>query len=138
MKARHLLYLLPFVLISCMKDDLDVAALNTNPLDRDYAGAPVVVLENEATVVNLGPGPTDTVYRQTVRVRTDLLPPLMTWTWMVEDLGSGETTNIEHSDTTITMDRHHALAGGEYCFRYTLKVQYVAIRPYTYCGVAMP
>lgn len=136
MKTRSLLFLVPLLLASCLKDDLDVASLNTNPLDRDYEGAPVVVLEEESTQVNPVPGVMDTVYRQTVRVRTDLLPPLTTWTWRVKDLATGEEMNIDNGGETLTMTKHHAVLGTSYCFRYILMVQFVETKPYTYCGVA--
>lgn len=137
MKARSLLLLVPLLLASCLKDDLDLATLNTNPLDRGYEGPPVVVLEEEATMVNPVPGVPDTVYRQTVRVREDLLPPHTTWTWRVKDLGTNEVTDHDGGSPTLTMTRHHAVLGTTYCYEYTLMVQYVGIRPYRYCGVAV-
>lgn len=36
---------------SCKKDEIDLAALNSNPFDRDYSGEPIFTVVSESTTI---------------------------------------------------------------------------------------
>ncbi len=134
-----LLFLLPLLLSlsGCLKDDLDPAALTSNPLDRDYNGPALVVLEHDTTRLVNDPGqPAQLLVEQKVRVRTELLQPLTTWTWRVKNLTTGAVATMEGSSATYTASVPNAVAGTQYCFEYTLLVQFTATKAYSYCTVA--
>ena len=137
---KNLLVLLTACLLlsACLKDDLDPAKLTTNPLDPAYDGTPLVVLERDTIKLVNNPGglPPDTVFQQTVRVRTELLSPLTDWTWQVTNQSTGEVVNSSSTSPTYTSEVSHAHIGETYCFKYTLIVQYTPTKPYSICGVA--
>lgn len=136
---KNILILLSALLFlsACMKDELDPAALTTNPLDLAYDGTPLIVLDHDTVVVVDGPigSPPDTVFRQTVRVRTELLSPLTSWTWQVTK-PSGQVVDYSSISPTFTSEVSNAQVGSTYCFKYTLIVQYSPTKPYTICSVA--
>ncbi len=138
MKNLLLLIIVCLALTACLKDDLDTAALTTNPLDPAYDGTPLVVLVSDTVklVDAAFPLPPDTVYQQTVRVRTELLSPLTGWSWQVTNLSTGEVVNSLSNSPTYTSEVPNAHSGLTYCFKYTLIVQYTPTKPYTICGVA--
>lgn len=122
---------------ACLKDDLDPATLTTNPLDLAYDGTPLVVLEHDTVRIteNAQGLPQDTIFEQTVRVRTELLSPLTSWTWRITDLNTGQTWN-SGSSTSYTTTITSPQLGNTYCFQYTLIVQYAPTKPYSICSVA--
>jgi hypothetical protein len=138
MKTLFPLLLVSMLLSSCLKDDLDPATLTTNPLDLDYDGTPLVVLDHDTLriVTDLNGFPIDTVLEQNVRVRTDLLPPLTGWTWTVKDLTTGVVTNTTNNSPEYTSTVYHPVIGSTHCYEYILQVQYSPTKPYSYCSVA--
>lgn len=62
--------------------------------------------------------PQDTIFEQTVRVRTELLSPLTSWTWRITDLNTGQTWN-SGSSTSYTTTITSPQLGNTYCFQYT-------------------
>lgn len=138
MRRILLLIAVPLLLTACLKDDLDPATLTTNPLDPDYNGTPLVVLVHDTVrVLNDFNGlPVDTVFEQKVRVRTELLSPLASWTWSVKNLNTGVTTPDPSHLPEYTSTVHHVINGSTHCFEYTLIAQFSPTKPYTYCGLA--
>lgn len=139
---RALLFLLPLVLCfaGCLKDDLDPAALTSNPLDPDYDGPALVELVSDTTrIVYSGGMPVDTVVEQTVHVRTDLLAPGTDWKLYVTQVNTGEVFDYG-SELPPPDDHsyHHVVAGTSYCFDYQLKVQFSLTKAWRYCTVAEP
>lgn len=135
-----LLSLLMLLSSACLKDDLDLAALTTNPLDPDYTGPALVELVSDTTrIVYQGGMPVDTVVEQTVQVRTDLLPPGTDWKLYVTLVNTGEVFDYS-SETPVPAERpyHHVLPGTSYCYDYQLKVQFSLTKAWRYCTVAEP
>lgn len=135
-----LLSLLMLLSSACLKDDLDPAALTTNPLDPDYTGPALVELVSDTTrIVYQGGMPVDTVVEQTVQVRTDLLPPGTDWKLYVTLVNTGEVFDYS-SETLVPAERpyHHVVPGTSYCFDYQLKVQFSLTKAWRYCTVAEP
>ncbi|HMN05647.1 MAG TPA: hypothetical protein PKD45_07965 [Flavobacteriales bacterium] len=139
---RALLFMLPMVLglSACLKDDLDPAALTTNPLDPDYTGPALIELVSDTTrIVYQGGMPTDTVVEQTVQVRTDLLPPGTDWKLYVTLVNTGEVFDYgSELPTPEERPYHHVVPGTSYCFDYQLKVQFSLTKAWRYCTVAEP
>lgn len=139
---RKLFLLLPVVLglTACLKDDLDPAALTTNPLDPDYTGPALVELVSDTTrVVTLNGIALDTIVEQTIHVRSDLLKPGTDWDLYVTLVNTGEVYDYS-SDTPPSNERRyfHVVPGVAYCFDYQLKVQYSLTKAWRYCTVAEP
>ncbi len=136
--------LLPFILLltiglsSCLKDEVEVAALTTNGLDPDYNGPAIIELVSDTTFVvyDQQNDPIDTVVQQLIRVREDLLPPGTFWDLYIVKENTGEiidhTEDIPQPDSTY----HHVQLGVEYCYTYHLKVQYSLTKGYRYCTTA--
>lgn len=139
---RALFLLLPVALglSGCLKDDLDPAALTSNPLDPDYSGPALVELVSDTTrIVYSGGQPVDTLVEQTVHVRTDLLSPGTDWKLYVTQVNTGEV--FDYSDETPPSQErpyHHVVPGTSYCFDYQLKVQFSLTKAWRYCTVANP
>ena len=139
MRRIFLLISIPLLLSACLKDDLEPATLTTNPLDPDYNGTPLVELVSGSVRIlynDFSGAPIDTIYEQKVRVRTDLLSPLASWTWSVKNLNTGVVTTDPSHLPDYTSTVHHVVIGSTQCFEYTLMAQFSPTKPYSYCGVA--
>lgn len=139
---RALLFLLPLALglSGCLKDDLDPAALTSNPLDPDYNGPALIELVSDTTrIVYAGTMPLDTVVEQTVHVRTDLLAPGTDWDLYVTKVNTGEVFDYS-SELPPPQDRayHHVVPGVAYCYDYQLVVQFSRTKAWRYCTTANP
>lgn len=139
---RALFFLLPLALClaGCLKDDLNPAALTSNPLDPDYDGTALIELVSDTTrIVYAGGMPTDTVVEQTVHVRTDLLAPGTDWKLYATLENTGEIFDYS-SENPVPQERlyHHVVMGTSYCFHYQLKVEFSLTKAYRYCTVATP
>lgn len=132
--------LIPMVLglSACLKDDLDPAALTSNPLDPGYTGPALIQLLSDTTrIVYTNGVPTDTVVEQVVHVRTDLLPPGTDWKLYVTLVNTGQVFDYS-SETPQPQGRpyHHVVPGTSYCYDYQLKVQFSLTKAWRYCTVA--
>ncbi len=137
-----LLLLLPLVLglTACLKDDLDPAALTTNPLDPDYTGPALVELTSDTTrIIMFQNVAVDTIVEQFINVHSELLKPGTDWKLYVTLVNTGEVFDYS-SDTPPSDTRryHHVVPGESYCFDYQLKVQYSLTKAWRYCTVANP
>lgn len=138
--ALFLIFPLALVLSGCLKDDLDPAALTSNPLDPDYTGPALIELVSDTTrIVYSGGLPVDTVVEQTIHVREDLLPANTNWKLYVTLVNTGEVFDYG-SEVPPSQDRpyHHVVSGMSYCYDYQLKVQFSLTKAWRYCTVAEP
>ncbi|MBL7964178.1 MAG: hypothetical protein JNM31_10095 [Flavobacteriales bacterium] len=134
-RALPLLLLVPW-LSSCFKDPVDIGALNTNPLDPDYIGPPMITVLTDSTFT-----PAAGVFVHYLRVRVDdaRFPSSTTYQLRVVDLEDGSTTNIpqnapggntfEHFNSFVTL-------GQEYCYDLSVYIEFSSARPERHCGIA--
>ena len=131
-----LLSIIALVCGGCLKDEVDVSKLTTNPLDPDYTGPALFELTSDSTKVIYPIGqPADTVVVQHVRVRTDLLSPGTPWTLYIVKEGTGEVVDYSY-ETPHDPLYHHVHLGASYCFTYQLKVRYSLSKAYRFCTTA--
>lgn len=139
-RAWLLCFPLVLGLAGCLKDDLDLAKLASNPLDPDYDGPALIQLASDTTrIVTFGGMPSDTLVEQTVHVRADLLAPGTDYRLYVTLVNTGQVFDYS-SDTPPPADRayHHVVPGVSYCYDYQLVVQYSKTKAYRYCTTADP
>lgn len=138
---KHALFLAigcALALTSCYKDDLDLDGLTTNPLDPDYNGPAVIEFVGSSTEIILnGAGlPIDTVHRQTVHVRGDLISDMTDWSVHMESAEHGISTGGGPNDEDVTFTFRHVVPGRTYCGDYSLISQFSEAKVYTYCSNA--
>ena len=116
--------ILIFVLLlsSCVKDDVDLATLNTNPLDQDYSGAPYITV----TASNFFQFP-NPVHQVTIEVDRSILQGLNSFDLHVKDLRTSVEKNLSAGSTTSTfVYENFDLASGvsEYCYDISVRVDF--------------
>lgn len=138
MKAPFLLlFLLPIICGSCLKDEVDIDALTTNPLDPDYTGPALIELDSASTRIVLEQGvPPDTAVVPYVHVRTDLLAPGTPWDLYIVKENTGELIDLSSDVPQPDVEYHHAQLGTNYCWSYRLKVRYSLTKEYRFCTTA--
>jgi len=137
-KILLLLPVLAVLLASCLKDDLDLASLTTNPLDLDYDGPPLVVIVSDTVVVMEGQQgqPEDTVFTMRAHVRSELLSPGTFWAWSVKNLQTGTVTSSANGQSDFSVFVSQVVNGTTHCFAFTLVVMHSRTKSYTYCRTA--
>lgn len=94
MKALLTLFALLVLQSGCYKDTVDLAELNTNPFDRDYAGGPIFeFIETYTQTVNIG-GSNVTFQIIEFRVREDRFLAPAAYTVEVRDLQNSDPNAI--------------------------------------------
>lgn len=138
MKHPAILFLGAALLSAGCYKDLDLDELTTNPLDPDYSGPPLIELVGATTDIVYQDGvPTDTVLRQTARVRTEAIPDLTDWHLHVENPTEGSSADAGNGVTEISTTTHHVVPGRSYCADYSVIAQFSQARIYTYCSQAV-
>jgi hypothetical protein len=98
MKRLLRLSILAVLLSGCYKDEVDIAALNNNPFDRDYAGEAVFVFE-ETYVQQVSTGGTTVLLQIIVfRVREDLFLAPASYSIALRDLQNGNDNGVAIPD----------------------------------------
>lgn len=134
---RRTLLLLPLlaVLAACYKDDVDIDALTTNPLDPDYTGPAFITVSGNDTY------PVDTTYNQEVYVDVDAsrFPGNSAYQLRVVDETNGEVTLIPQDLGTpdaFTYTNFNVELGTEYCYKISVEIQFSHSREEGYCATA--
>jgi hypothetical protein len=127
-------------LTGCRKDDVQIAALNTNPFDADYAGADVFVPEGTELVVESIPG-VGTISRQVIRfrVRNELFLSAQQgrpYSVRVVDEAAGVSLFLDQpgpGEHRFTYSRSEPSPGVPVCIELRLANNFSVARPETIC-----
>jgi len=136
---KHLAILLPVLLLlsSCYKDDVDIAALNNNPFDRDYVGENVFVFE-ETFLETVNIGGTNVLYQVIVfRVREELFLSPASYSVRLDDLENGlddQPVSPESPGSSRYRYRREPLPGQSICLSLSLANNQSYARPETICA----
>ena len=104
------------LLSACKKDEIDLATLNTNPFDADYAGAPLFTFLSSETVVVVVNGTPQRNLNAQVRVNTELFGRATTYQVGVDqESGSGIPSNAIPNGL-LTISRGNVQPGQEVCW----------------------
>lgn len=101
------------MLCSCAKDEVDVAALNTNPFDADYAGPDVFTFLASSSVVELINGTPVRILVLEVQVHTEYFGRQTTY--FVSVGGAGNIPSNSIPGGRLTIRRTGVELGEEYC-----------------------
>ncbi len=120
----------------CYKDDIDIAALNTNPFDADFAGPAVFTMDTIYVEQVIGP---PNYFRQVVQFRVDAGLFLAPASYQVEvhDLLEGTRTlvgQVPPGSHTLRFYRAEYLPGQEVCLELRITNNNTFGRPETICG----
>ena len=124
------------VLTGCYKDEVDVAALNTNPWDPDYTGPAFIEVVDERTA---GPFPGG-VFNQELTIKVDLsvLPVSSAITLRVVDKATGiafdPVPQQAPGSDTFEFIHFNVTPGVETCYAIAVEVQFSTTRSETYCA----
>lgn len=120
----------------CYKDDIDIAALNTNPFDADFAGPAVFTMDTIYVEQVIGP---PNYFRQVVQFRVDAGLFLAPASYQVEvhDLLEGTRTlvgQVPPGSHTLRFYRTEYQPGQEVCLELRITNNNTFGRPETICG----
>ena len=125
-----------FALTGCYKDEVDVAALDTNPWDPDYGGPAFIEVVDEQTV---GPFPGG-VFNQELTVEVDfsVLPVNSAITLRVVDQATGvafdPVPQQSPGGSTFVFTDFNGTPGVEICYAIAVEVQFSTTRSETHCA----
>ena len=128
--------ILLFALSGCYKDEVDIAALTTNPCDPDYTGAAFIEVVGEQTEPIIGG-----VYKQTLLIEVDnaVLNATQPYQLNVLEVGTGEVTKLPQTapgSHAFTYTNFTVTLGAQYCYRISAEVQFSTTRSEEFCAVA--
>lgn len=129
--------LLMLLLSGCHKDEVDIAALNTNPFDRDYTGEAVFVFE-ETFVQQVNTGGTTVLLQIIVfRVREELFLSPASYSIALRDLENGNDNGVAIPETTGSSRYRYQRApapGVPICLELRLANNFSTARAETICA----
>jgi len=109
---------LAFALGACRKDEVDLAALTSNPFDAAYNGPPVFELTSAITDTVIISGEPVTRFRMSVRVVVERLPRVSPY-YMVRYSFDGETpivkTEAQLINHSFSYSKLNVLPGQQCC-----------------------
>ena len=135
MKTHGLLFLAGlWVCSGCYKDDVDIAALNNNPFDPQYTGAPVFTVEGtELVFIDAGSA---SYYVQDIHIRVheELFLAPAAYSVAVQDLESGLGSEATPAaEPGAWLYRRPPAIGEEVCIELRLMNSTSTARVETYC-----
>lgn len=124
------------ILSGCYKDEVDLAALTTNPFDPGYTGPAFIAVTNESTQ-QVAPN----VYNQVLEIAVDhgILQPAASYKLLVTDLNNDTATELQQTapgSNTFTYTNNSVALGVEYCYTISVLVQFSTTRNEGFCALA--
>lgn len=110
--------LLLVVMPGCAKDELDVAELNTNPFDPDYAGPAIFTYIGATTTTTIVNGQPRLTLNIRVQVHTEYFARITTY--YVEQVDGGLTPSSSIPNDVLTIQIPNVDPGETYCRRLYL------------------